>query len=127
MIEILMDLLINCGFVLRVTSVILHCQYTLDAAYMSMPVTIVLGAIPFLVNIINLMTKAGIKKTWNLILIYPQIILSPIFTPFLYTYDENENSTIANEECKNSNCCTSGYEGCLMSCSKVRRKSDIIS
>ena len=115
--NIFMDFLINCGFVLRVTSVILHCQYTLDAAYMSIPVTIVLGTIPFLVNIINLMAKAGIKKTCNLILLYPQIILSPIFTPFLYTYDENENRSIVNEECKNSNCRTRRYEGRLVSCS----------
>ena len=115
--NILMDLSINVGFVLRVAAVMLHCYHNLKAPYLSIPIVIGLGIIPFLVNIINLSTKAGHKKTWKLILLYPQILLSPIFTPFVYTYQADEKqSTLAECQCRNVNCCNPRHDDNATSC-----------
>ena len=112
-----MDLLINVGLVFRVAAVMLHCNFSLEAPYLSIPIVIGLGMIPFLINIINLTTKAGPKKTWKLILLYPQILLSPIFTPFLYTYqDDAKQNTLAECQCRNVNCCNPRHNDNAISC-----------
>jgi hypothetical protein len=55
--------------------------------YWQIPLVFALGIVPFTVNLFNLLCRAGTTKTWALFKLYPQIFISPIFSPFMYTYN----------------------------------------
>ena len=59
-------------------------------------ILIAFGFPAFLFNIGNLLYKSGWKKTWELSKRYPQTVISPIFTAFLFTYTESLNGNEQN-------------------------------
>ena len=117
--NILMDFLIHIGIVLRVFSLMTHFDTHIQSRrHYRILAVIGMGSLPALVNIITLVYKAGYMKIWKLFLLYPQILLSPIFTPFLYTYYDNKNQSSTGEgcSCTNSICCKYVCGGNVLSC-----------
>ena len=58
-----------------------HSRY-----YLKLPYTLMYGLVSFLVNLLTLLCTGGFKRTCNLVLIYPQVILCSAFTPFMFRY-----------------------------------------
>ena len=84
-----MGFLINLAFVVRVSLSMLLSGLSIHPRF-SIPLIIAFGLPSFLVNLGNLVAKAGCRRTLKEIKRYPQILMSPVFTPFLFTFKTDE-------------------------------------
>ena len=104
-----MGFVINMAFVVRVSlSMVLAGQAPyIDNTRLSIPLIIAFGLPPFLINLGNLLVKAGFTRTLSEIKRYPQILMSPIFTPFLFTFKNSgsRKEFFKNIKGKMANCC----------------------
>ena len=49
------------------------------------------GLVSFLANLITLLSTGGFQKTFNLVLIYPQVVLCSAFTPFMFRFTSSSS------------------------------------
>ena len=63
-----------------------HSKY-----YLILPYILMYGLVSFLANLITLLSTGGFQKTFNLVLMYPQVILCSAFTPFMFRYTSSSS------------------------------------
>ena len=71
--------------------------YNVPYIHLQLPLQLMCGAIPVCLHLIVLLYTGGMKRTWKLIIMYPQVILSGAFTPFLFRHVNKDTN---NDLCK---------------------------